>query len=263
MHKIDGAGNINGQFVSEDAAAGRPPTLVTPEWLNAVQGELVALVEAAGLTLDKANPAQVLQAIQLRKSLCTVFTASGSFTVPAGVYRLHVRLVGGGGAGGGSTGTSFGSGGGAGGYVEGWVSVAPGQVIPVTVGSAGQGVLGANGDGGGTSSFGTFGHATGGSGGVTSSVTAPTNPAAGGFGGGGFWYSAPCFTCGGGSGQDCYPDTASGIGGSSAFGGGGRSSLASGPDADAHAYGAGGGASYGTVSSRGGHGGQGLVIVEY
>lgn len=262
MHKIDGAGHVNGQFVSEDAVTGRAPTLVTAEWLNAVQEELVALVEAAGLTLDKTNPAQVLQAIQLRKSLCAVFTASGSFTVPAGVYRLHVRLVGGGGAGGGATGTSFGSGGGAGGYAEGWANVIPGQVIPVTVGSAGIGVLGENGGGGGTSSFGTFGSATGGYGGVTMSVTAPTSPGAGGFGGYGAWDSAPFVISGGGYGQDCYPETASGMGGASAFGGGGRSSSFSG--SDAYAYGAGGGGCYSPGGYwRGGHGKQGLVILEY
>jgi hypothetical protein len=63
MHKIDGAGHQDGQFVSEDVASARAPTLVTPEWLNAVQGELVAVVEAAGLTLDKASSTQVAQAI--------------------------------------------------------------------------------------------------------------------------------------------------------------------------------------------------------
>lgn len=79
MHKIDGAGHVNGQFVSEDAAAGRPPTLVTPEWLNAVQGELVALVEAAGLTLDKTNLRQVAEAIQSGK----LWSAAGGGTADA------------------------------------------------------------------------------------------------------------------------------------------------------------------------------------
>ena len=65
MHKIDGGGHVNGQFVSEDPAIGRAPTVVTPEWLNAVQDELAAVIEAAGLTLDKYDPAQLLQALQL------------------------------------------------------------------------------------------------------------------------------------------------------------------------------------------------------
>lgn len=64
MHKIDGPGHVGGQFVGEDAAIGRAPTVVTPEWLNAVQGELVSLVTAAGLALDKANSGQVLAALR-------------------------------------------------------------------------------------------------------------------------------------------------------------------------------------------------------
>lgn len=63
MHKIDGPGHANGQFVNEDPETARPPTVVTPEWLNAVQGELVALVQAAGIALDKGNSAQVLEAL--------------------------------------------------------------------------------------------------------------------------------------------------------------------------------------------------------
>lgn len=65
MHKIDGPGHVGGQFVGEDAVIGRAPTVVTPEWLNAVQGELVSLVTAAGLALDKANSAQVLAALKV------------------------------------------------------------------------------------------------------------------------------------------------------------------------------------------------------
>lgn len=65
MHRIDGGGHVNGQFVSEDAAIGRAPTVVTPEWLNAVQGELAAVVEASGAALNKANSAQVLAALKV------------------------------------------------------------------------------------------------------------------------------------------------------------------------------------------------------
>jgi hypothetical protein len=60
MHKIDGGGHVNGQFVNEDPATARPPTVVTPEWLNAVQGELIAVIEAAGIAPSKANSAQLL-----------------------------------------------------------------------------------------------------------------------------------------------------------------------------------------------------------
>ncbi len=64
MHKIDGAGHLDGQFVSEDAASGRAPTLVTPEWLNAVQGELLSVIEAAGMTPSKLDSTQLLSGIK-------------------------------------------------------------------------------------------------------------------------------------------------------------------------------------------------------
>jgi hypothetical protein len=63
MHKIDGPGHVSGQFVNEDPDLGRAPTVVTPEWLNAVQGELIAVIEAAGIAPSKANSAQVLAAL--------------------------------------------------------------------------------------------------------------------------------------------------------------------------------------------------------
>lgn len=63
MHRTDGAGNVAGMYVAEDAAIGRPPTEVTPEQLNAFQEELAGLVEWAGLALDKADNTQLRQAL--------------------------------------------------------------------------------------------------------------------------------------------------------------------------------------------------------
>jgi hypothetical protein len=60
--------------------------VVTPEWLNAVQGELVALVEAAGLLLNKNNNQQVSEALAVlsRQQKYAAFTTTGAaptFTV--------------------------------------------------------------------------------------------------------------------------------------------------------------------------------------
>lgn len=104
------------------------------------------------------------------------YTVHGTytFTVPAGIYSLWVRVVGAGGSFNnlGDEGADIRNlhddpGGGAGGYAEGIVAVTPGQQIPVTVGLAGsiadtraQTVTG------GSSSFGAFLSATGGVGGV-------------------------------------------------------------------------------------------------
>ncbi len=98
-----------------------------------------------------------------------IFTTSGTFTVPAGVIRLWVEVYGGGGGGG----RNAGGGGGGGGTALGFLTVTPGQPIPVTAGNAGSGGE-APGGPGGSSSILTI-SATGGLGGTSG----------GGFGGGG------------------------------------------------------------------------------
>lgn len=63
MHLIDGLYNDEGAFVQRNVAAGVPGTLITADWLNAVQDELAAVIAAAGLALDKADNAQLHAAI--------------------------------------------------------------------------------------------------------------------------------------------------------------------------------------------------------
>lgn len=101
MHKIDGPGHVNNAFVSEDAAAGRAPTLVSPEWLNSVQEELAAVVEGAGLPLNKNSNQQVNEALAVlaRQQKYTAFSTAGvapNFTltvVPAiAAYSVGLRL---------------------------------------------------------------------------------------------------------------------------------------------------------------------------
>lgn len=96
---------------------------------------------------------------------------TGSFTVPAGVTRLRVRLWGAGGGGGGSRSAgSAGSAGASGGYCENEISVTPGQVIAYTIGAGGTGgaqSVPSNGAVGGTTSFGSYMSSTGGGGGGT------------------------------------------------------------------------------------------------
>lgn len=64
MDKINGAGHVGRQFVTEDAGTNRPPTEITADWLNAVQGELVAVIEGAGLALSSLDNTQLLQALE-------------------------------------------------------------------------------------------------------------------------------------------------------------------------------------------------------
>lgn len=92
------------------------------------------------------------------------------WTVPAGVTKGYVVVKGGGGSGRNSQ--IFGPGGGGGGIAEGLVTLVPGTVITVTVGTGGAGVSysvsGSPGLSGSGSSFGGFMSATGGGGGDTS-----------------------------------------------------------------------------------------------
>ena len=82
-----------------------------------------------------------------------VFTSSGTFTVPEGVTKVKVTVVGGGGNGGAQVGGGASGGGGSGGVAIKLVSgLSPGGAVSVTVGAVA-----------GTSSFGSHCSATGGS----------------------------------------------------------------------------------------------------
>jgi len=117
------------------------------------------------------------------------FTASDVFTVPANVTQVEVEVWGGG-AGSYASASGVASGGAAaGGYARKRViGLLPGQTINVTVGTGGTGgiIAGANPTGGGTSSFGSFVSATGGSLNYLASASAPQHggtPAGVGVGG--------------------------------------------------------------------------------
>ena len=119
-------------------------------------------VSASGITFSDAT-------VQTSKALSgfsnmQVFTANGTFTVPAGVTRVKVFVTGAGGGGG------YQAGGAGGGTAIKYVTgLTPGATITVTVGlggSAGSNYPGtAYGGTGGTTSFGAYCSATGGSGG--------------------------------------------------------------------------------------------------
>lgn len=53
-----------GYFTGGDPSVPTPPTAVSGDWLNMIQEELVSVILAAGIALDKANHGQLLAAIQ-------------------------------------------------------------------------------------------------------------------------------------------------------------------------------------------------------
>jgi len=157
---------------------------------------------------------------------------STDWTVPDGVFRINVKVIGGGGGGGGAFNTNAGGaggGGGGGGYSEGNINLIPGQIVTVYVGKGGLGgsnvragsnyILSpiynfndgrwyGNGDNGGdgeSSSFGSYFSVTGGGGGKASYKTnnqwnSPISSGAGGTKGTGANLDAGFGTsgCGGG-----------------------------------------------------------------
>lgn len=117
------------------------------------------------------------------------FSASGAFTVPAGISQVEVEVWGGGAGSYASLSTTPSGGGSGGGYARKRViGLAPGQTIIVTVGAGGVGgtVAGGVATSGGTSSFGSYVSATGGSLNSLATSASPQNGATpGGSGVGG------------------------------------------------------------------------------
>ena len=181
----------------------------------------------------------------------TVYTTDSTWTKPSQFEYILVEVVGAGGEGGEGDTNVGGGGGGGGGYskellttsdLSGTTSVA------ITVGAGGDSDVGA-GEAGGTSSFGNFLSATGGSGGSISKE--------GGAGGSGSGGDLNVTGQGGGSGGDSGTQH-TGTGGSSVLGGGAR-----GEDGAAGVVGGnyGGGGSGGYSGSDAGNGANGVVII--
>lgn len=193
-----------------------------------------------------------------------IFTASGTFTIPAGITKVKVTVVGGGGgSGGASQGSAMTGGGGGGGTsIQTLTGLTPGNTVTVTVGAGGSAGAnsGTDGGNGGTSSFGANASATGGlkSTGSTTNYTG-TVGGAGGIG------SSGDINFAGGAGGTAAGRYSSGAqiggqGGSSFLGGGGVATISAAGTAG-RVYGGGAGGASGIFA--GAAGAAGIVIVEY
>jgi len=196
-------------------------------------------------------------------------TVSENWTVPTGVTKVKVTVVGGGagGAPGSTTGTArVGSGGGSGGVAVEWITgLTPGSTITLTAGGGGT-----SGVAGSTSSFGLYCSATGGATGTTTTASGVLGGAGGSGSGGTFNYPGRR-----GSSTFAYYDCASGLQMVGGLGGSTWELIASSPGAggvygsspaggNASGYGAGGGGGAGVSNTApGGQGAPGYVFIEW
>lgn len=79
-----------GYFAHGDLLTDTPYTTLDPDWANGVQEELLAVIEAAGITPDKSNLGQLLAALHV------LFVAQGGGTgVIVGTNEVSMPLPGG------------------------------------------------------------------------------------------------------------------------------------------------------------------------
>ena len=64
MHRTDAPNHAANLFVDQDPVGGTPGTVVDDDWLNAVQEEIVYVIEQAGIVLAKGTNTQLLAAIK-------------------------------------------------------------------------------------------------------------------------------------------------------------------------------------------------------
>lgn len=200
-----------------------------------------------------------------------VYTASATWTKPANLKFVNVRVIGSGGGGGGAAGAASSracaGGGGPGGYSEKLIAEASlGATESVTINDAGTGGAAGNNNGntGGTVSFGTHLQATGGGGGAGCPSTTTVQNATGGPSGTGSNGDINT-TCGCGA-MGVVLSAGVGIagnGGSSFLGAGGYQRSTAGAGNTAGGYGGGGGGAHATTTGyAGGDGKKGIVIVD-
>lgn len=192
MHRIDTStaqvdkfGSGKNGFTGGNPQTGVLPTALDADYFDTLQEELAAVIESAGITLNKAANNQLLLAMRTltpgRLLNVRVFTANTTVTFSEMTKNIRVQIVGGGGGGGGAQATSAGQvsaagGGGGGAYADAYMPV-PGTSVTLTVGSAGTGgsrTGPTSGSAGGASAFGSYISCPGGTGGPSGSATSTT-----------------------------------------------------------------------------------------
>lgn len=180
MHRIDGPTAAPGGLWTEgDPIGGVPATIVSDDWMNDVQENIMAVLSAAGVSPTKGRAADLIDSIRALttgKVLAVRWISAGAYTPTSGTKFVYGLLIGGGAAGGGAPSTATGNtaaglGGGAGSIAEFLYPVASlsGQLL--VIGGGGVGVSNAAGGNGGQSSIGPV-SSPGGNGGAAGANTA-------------------------------------------------------------------------------------------
>jgi hypothetical protein len=214
------------------------PSTITTDSLQIAGGQTVSAVSTSLSTSSTSIPSQTAvnaYANSIRGALKNIytFTSNGTYTKSGSdVTQLRVVCVGGGGGG-----RGYGESGGAGGFTERWISATDITTVSVTIGGGGAGfVYYGYSPGGGTTSFGSYCSASGGSG---ANNNQDHTGGQGGIGSGGNLN----FHGGGGVGHhNCHTSSHHnpGMGGASFFGGAQPGVHYTSRSADEGAYGAGG-----------------------
>uniref|UniRef100_UPI0035E3FAD5 glycine-rich domain-containing protein n=2 Tax=Atlantibacter hermannii TaxID=565 RepID=UPI0035E3FAD5 len=241
MHRIDTSTALKDKFgvgkngfTRGNPQTGTPATDLDDDFFDMLQEELVGVVEAAGLALDKGRHNQLLESIRLMcagRLLGTpkVLGSSGSYTPGTNVKAILVEIVGAGGGGGAASSSAnynaAGGGGGGGGYSKKYIPISSAAAIPYTVGQGGNGATypASSGQVGGTTTFGSGFSATGGSGGNTASSNASSSLV--GMGGGGGTGSGGNINSTGSGGQNGVSSSPTIAGGTMGAGFGGASAI--------------------------------------
>ncbi len=102
MHRIDGPGaTVDGKFTEGDPVGGIQATVVTDDWLNEVQEEIIGVLTSAGVTPVKGTQNQLASAIakiiqgQLGNAVTTAGTATAYTLTPSpaiAAYAAGQRL---------------------------------------------------------------------------------------------------------------------------------------------------------------------------
>ena len=221
-------------------------------------------VETAKIKANAVTGAKITATDGLLRTR-TIYTANNTWTKPAGLKFVIVRVQGGGGGGGGigsTNGTAASGGGGQGEHSESKIAVGTlgaTEVVTIGAGGAAGANTGTNGGVGGTASLGSLITAIGGGGGLGSNGVLKMRE--GGIGGTG---GVGDFKLAGGVGGNANDNGTSFIGGhGGGFGGGRAPTLGNGVNSSANTGGGGSGAvTTGTTVRIGGIGGSGYIIVD-